>query len=300
MLNEYSLSLVRTPLTVDEVIKLLHVSRRDVTQHVASALIDASVVSAVQLALAEQSAQVKRWEFSRIIFENCEFAQIYFPLAFYQCVFIDCIFTDINPVDSFPIALEDNSFKGCHFTNCTSKGFVRLNSFSHCTFSDIVHKHDSIQDNCMQYCKFKTDEQSVSFDTTRWWNNSNIQPIVMQYAIPSPLACPSEGAFIGWKVADRIDIAIPVLIKLMIPASAKRTSSYGAECRCDKAKVLKIMSLDGSENYDAACSIHDHTFIYKIDEYVEEPQYDSNRSNICSSGIHFFIDKQAAIDYYIT
>ena len=47
-----------------------------------------------------------------------------------------------------------------------------------------------------------------------------------------PFQCPSDGAFVGWKKVNN------VLIKLEIPADAKRSSATTNKCRCDKAKVL--------------------------------------------------------------
>ena len=55
-----------------------------------------------------------------------------------------------------------------------------------------------------------------------------------------PMACPSEGSFIGWKIADNH------IIKLEIPENAKRSSSTDNKCRCNKAKVLAIENLDGT------------------------------------------------------
>ena len=46
-----------------------------------------------------------------------------------------------------------------------------------------------------------------------------------------PLECPSDGAFVGWKKVNNI------LIKLEIPADAKRSSATTKKCRCDKARV---------------------------------------------------------------
>ena len=59
-----------------------------------------------------------------------------------------------------------------------------------------------------------------------------------------PLACPSDGEFTGWKkVGDK-------LIRLLIPADAKRSSAASKKCRCDKAKVVAITSLDEGECYE--------------------------------------------------
>ena len=53
-----------------------------------------------------------------------------------------------------------------------------------------------------------------------------------EYVPYIPFQCPSDGAFVGWKKVNN------VLIKLEIPADAKRSSATTNKCRCDKAKVL--------------------------------------------------------------
>ena len=118
-----------------------------------------------------------------------------------------------------------------------------------------------------------------------------------------PLACPSHGAFTAWKKAcycpDKI--ATPektkqVIVELLIPSDAKRSSATTRKCRCDKAQVVSITDLNGN-SYDTAFSLHDCRFIYKVGETVSVPDYDDNRWNECSTGIHFFIDRQGAVEW---
>ena len=44
-------------------------------------------------------------------------------------------------------------------------------------------------------------------------------------------------------------------------------------------------------------SNYDTSFIYKIGETVEVPNYDTDRWNECSTGIHFFISRDMAVKY---
>ena len=107
-----------------------------------------------------------------------------------------------------------------------------------------------------------------------------------------PLACPSEGAFTGWKKVYGY-----FLIKLQIPEDARRTSATARKCRCDKAIVLDITSLDGEEHYDEVTNKRHNETIYKVGEFVYPDSFDENRWNECSNGIHFFVNKQDAINY---
>ena len=111
-----------------------------------------------------------------------------------------------------------------------------------------------------------------------------------------PMACPEEGSFIGFKKAVYADKNY--IVKLEIPADALRSSATSRKCRCNKAKVLEIQNIDGSKvNIDVVHSTYDPSFQYKTGQIVEEPKYDNNRFNECSKGIHFFINRQEAVEY---
>ena len=107
-----------------------------------------------------------------------------------------------------------------------------------------------------------------------------------------PLACPSEGAFIGWKKVEG-----KYLVKLQIPEDARRCSATTRKCRCDKAMVLEITSLDGEKHYNEVVNYNYTTTVYKVGEMVYPNSFDDYRWLECSNGIHFFINKQDAINY---
>ena len=105
------------------------------------------------------------------------------------------------------------------------------------------------------------------------------------------LSCPSEGTFIGWKkVRD-------YLIKLEIPEDAKRCSATTNKCRCDKAKVLSITSIKSGEEIQELCNNSYSACVYKVGEMVYPDKFDDDRWNECSNGIHFFTNRQEAINY---
>ena len=114
-----------------------------------------------------------------------------------------------------------------------------------------------------------------------------------------PYACPDFGMFVGFKQAkgDYEGEAIKVLVTLEIPEDAKRLSATGRKCRCDKAKVLRITDLEEKVDVSEAYSMLDDKFIYRVGEVVAVDNFDEYRWNECSTGIHFFINKQEAIDY---
>ena len=106
-----------------------------------------------------------------------------------------------------------------------------------------------------------------------------------------PLACPSDGAFVGWKKVENC------LIKLEIPEDAKRCSATTRKCRCDKAKVLDIINFYTKEHVEQVVNNSYQETLYKVGNLVYPDKFDDNRWNECSNGIHFFINKQDAINY---
>ena len=106
-----------------------------------------------------------------------------------------------------------------------------------------------------------------------------------------PIACPSDGEFTGWKKV------YGKLIELRIPADAKRSSSTTEKCRCDKALVVSITNI---ETGDQCAEIVNHNYkdtTYRVGETVYPDSFDENRWNECSHGIHFFTNKESAINF---
>ena len=106
------------------------------------------------------------------------------------------------------------------------------------------------------------------------------------------MACPTDGSFIGWKKASGY------IVKLQIPEDARRSSAGGEKCRCDKAYVAEIQNTDGTKaDIEAIHSNRDNNFVYTVGATVEVPDFDDDRWNECVPGIHFFIDRRAAVEY---
>ena len=113
-----------------------------------------------------------------------------------------------------------------------------------------------------------------------------------EYTAFFAMACPEKGAFTGFKKAGGY------IVELLIPEDAKRSSATNRKCRCSKAKVVSITKMDG-EAADINCvsSDRDVDFVYRVGETVEVPDFDENRWNECSTGIHFFITRDEAVRY---
>ena len=106
-----------------------------------------------------------------------------------------------------------------------------------------------------------------------------------------PLACPSDGEFTGWKKVQG------KLIELRIPADAKRSSATTDKCRCDKALVVSITDISNDKEITEIVNHNRAKTVYRVGEMVFPDSFDDNRWNECSNGIHFFTNKESAINY---
>ena len=96
----------------------------------------------------------------------------------------------------------------------------------------------------------------------------------------------SEGDLIGWKKCNG-----GVIVKLKIPAAAKRYHAFGRKCRAEFAEVLQI---DGAET---ATSSHDPSFTYKVGQSVKPAAWCDDWREECAGGIRFFITRIEAENY---
>lgn len=118
-----------------------------------------------------------------------------------------------------------------------------------------------------------------------WSNLSGVEGVIEDLLISYTSICP-EGNIIGWKKCKN-----NVIVKLEIPAEAKRSNVSGRKCRAEFAKVIEVIGAD------VAVSRHDNKTEYRVGEIVKPDRWDDNRWEECSSGIHFFITKLEAERY---
>lgn len=107
-----------------------------------------------------------------------------------------------------------------------------------------------------------------------------------------PMTCPDSGSFTAWKKAHGH------IVKLLIPEDARRSSATGRKCRCDKAVVVAIETVSGEPT--DLCEVRSDyylDFVYKVGETVTVPDFCEDRFKECAPGIHFFINRQEAVDY---
>ena len=114
-----------------------------------------------------------------------------------------------------------------------------------------------------------------------------------------PIACPEIGAFVGWKKARVKTSGHECIVKLEITEDAVRSSAAGRKCRCSKATVLEIQDLEGNVLEQAAVSDRDENFHYIPGTVASVLDFDENRWNECSTGIHFYITREEAVRHVL-
>jgi len=95
-----------------------------------------------------------------------------------------------------------------------------------------------------------------------------------------------EGQIVGWKKCrDNI------IVKLTIPAEARRSNATGRKCRAEYADVAEVI---GAE---AGISRQDGMTEYRVGQRVTCDKWCEDRWEECAGGIHFFITRDEAEAY---
>lgn len=235
--------------------------------------------------------------FKGVLLENCKFDS-----SFSEC---DFRYSAWEGIDAYESKFEDCLFINVCFRNCN----LRRTRYRGCTFlgcSFIDCDISLAQFTCsssMVRCTF------IRCDLDRVRLPEVFVPDVINESksVPYiPMVCPDEGEIIGYKKAWSVDdgLRYPVLVTLRIPADARRSSGYGRKCRCDKATVVKmewvnpILHVYSNPNVTIARSVYDENFVYtEGKEVTPRNGFCEDRWDVCSGGIHFFMNKQEAIEY---
>lgn len=189
--------------------------------------------------------------------------------------------------------------------SCSSFAF---SDFETCDFSEATVKRTDFFGCTFVSCKFANvtpcgGQGLPSFERAEFINT--IDPPHL------PLRCPKVGSFVGWKKcwAENIDPVtgkrkesrhpyVEVIVKLLIPAKAARTSGSGCKCRCNEALVLDIRDLKGNAHV-RALSHWNMNFVYKVGESVFPDGFEEDPLKECGHGIHFFLERDQAVYYKI-
>ena len=216
---------------------------------------------------------------------------------------VDLSYTNLRATNLMGINLSDSNLYNADLT-CADLRYANLTDADltdvdlTCANLEGANLTDAdLRNSNLEYTNLRcTDLTSANLENVDLWNanliNSKLVGIKTNMdTIGYNLACPEEGSFIGYKKASRY------IVKLLILEDAKRSSATTSKCRCDKAKVLEIKDINTGELMNEITSTYDHNFVYKVGEIVSVDDFDENRWNECSTGIHFFMNKENALNY---
>ncbi len=82
-----------------------------------------------------------------------------------------------------------------------------------------------------------------------------------------------------------------MLVKLRVPADARRSHAFGRKCRAEFVDVLEIIGAD------VGVSMHDGTTEYRAGQRVHCDQWCEDWQDEYAGGIHFYITRVEAEEH---
>ncbi len=212
---------------------------------------------------------------------------------------LDLTEEEFENIDFTDMDLRNIKFDNVTFTNCIFDGA----DLSYSSLENAWMPNTSLRGTKFNHANIK----SVNFRDCDLTNadisDANLHAAVLENAIMDGimsnegtkyfrLRCPEEGAFIGYKKCynDR-------LVVLYIPEDAERTSATMDSCRTNKAFVVAAMSFDGKERFKDANALVNQNFVYRVGEWVEVDDFNSDRWRDSTTGIHYWMTIEEALAY---
>lgn len=195
---------------------------------------------------------------------------------------------DYSLIDFYERNFGEQNFSNSVFdrTNLVNTGFYRT-LFVNCNFSNAdirqaVFHECTFENSTFENCKYKDAE----------FRNCINAPDL-------PMACPREGEFVAYKKCRFGYFGeSSVIVKLLVPQDALRSSATSNKIRVSKAKVLDIRQPNNAK-FDFAYSVYDPSFEYRVGKTVQVPNFNMDRYCQCAPGIHCFMTKEEAMEYNI-
>jgi uncharacterized protein YjbI with pentapeptide repeats len=229
-------------------------------------------------------------------FKDC----IFLASKFISSDLSNCFFNSVNACESkFSKCKMNNAiFEQCHLQNIDfSNSDLEEVYFLGSDLTDVKFCDSHMKSAIFLQCDLEDANFTGADITDVIFNECNFTGV--KGLNDRPMVCPEKGEFIGWKKifyghGKYTDVCI---IKLQIPADAKRSSGTSRMCRCDKAKTLEIKIQETGEKIE---EIHNESFgntLYKVGETTYADEFDENRWVTITHGLHFFMTEEEAINY---
>ena len=246
-------------------------------------------------------------DFSNADFRNANFIGANFTNA-------DFSYTEFRWVDFRYANFSNADFRGVNFTNAdfnhadfsyanfSNANFIGAN-FTNADFSNTDFREVDFRGANFSYTDFRwIDFSNADFSWVNFTNTDfrevDLRDTNFSNTINFLINCPEEGSFIAYKKAST-DVGIPVIVVIRVEEDSLRSSATSKKCRASKVTPLRFEDLKGNilPEDTIVFSDYDNSFIYHIGKTIEVENFDLNRWNECSTGIHFFMNKLDAIHY---
>lgn len=197
---------------------------------------------------------------------------------------------DLHKVDFTDAIGDEINFSNSNLSLCIFTG----SRFENINF-DSANLQRAVLKNCdMRFANFhNADCRGTHFECTIMEGSNHEGIIIDDDTKNYKMHCPEKGAFLGYKKCFN-----DLLVTLLIPEDAKRVCSTTRPCRCSKAKVINITSMDYKDHYTEAWSLCASVdFKYTLGEYVYPDSFDEDRWMESTHGIHFWMTPEEAMAY---
>ena len=188
------------------------------------------------------------------------------------------------------------------FRNCDLHG----RDFTNANLKQSTFTHANLCGADFRKCDLRSayfrgaDLRGVDFTDARLDNATLTDALIDETTKGLPkLECPKTGAFIAYKKVFEIGTDRTLIAKLLIPEHAKRTSATSRKCRASEALPIEFLFIHGlKSDVTKVHSWYDTDFIYELDKpVIPKEEFNEDRWNDCSSGIHFFMTFEDAVHY---
>ena len=244
-----------------------------------------------------------------------------FPDNLYNVAFVGCCFEPGYKFDSMQFHIC--TFSGCeldqaHFTDCTVYDcsfiytLIGCGVFNNCDiigsrfeFCNLGHSEFNTTklSNTYFYCSDMSQSSMYNCSVTDVDSDSctYVGSEIDGTDINVPSHVPDTGSFVGLKKARTYtgfsELDKYYIVKLIIPENAKRSNAGRDKCRANIAYVDDIQDMEGNSVDIVVYSMWDDKFAYKRGETVEVKYFYDDRLMECASGIHFFLNRNDAVNY---
>ena len=220
--------------------------------------------------------QIRNADFSGANFSRADFSGADFRHANFSGA--DFGYADFRDADFRHADFSGADFSGANFSYAN----FRDANFGYANFSYANFGYANFRDANFGYANFSGAD----------FSRADFSIIINENTFGLTINCPLEGSFIGYKKTGGY------IIVLEICSDSKRSSATTYKCRASKTKTIRIENIDKTiADITKISSGYDSNFIYEIGKINEVNNFDDNRWNECSTGIHFFMSRQMAVNY---